>query len=114
MNTTTTLQNGASSYTDHSLIREEPLENNDLSSIMTLVGDRLQPSFAVKLHLLLEEVETTGLANVVSWRSHGRWALQKFVLLRFLVLLTHFVSYTMNRCFKVHEKKRFENEILPR
>jgi len=29
--------------------------------------------FPVKLHEMLDKIESDGLANVVSWASHGRW-----------------------------------------
>jgi len=44
--------------------------------------------FPVKLHEMLDKIESDGLANVVSWASHGR-------------------------CFCVHKPKEFVNHIMP-
>lgn len=45
--------------------------------------------FPVKLHEMLNKIESDGLAHVVSWASHGR-------------------------CFCVHKPKEFVNHIMPR
>jgi hypothetical protein len=44
--------------------------------------------FPVKLHEMLDKIESDGLANVVSWASHGR-------------------------CFCVHKPKEFVNHVMP-
>ena len=44
--------------------------------------------FPWKLYHMLEDVERRGMNDIVSWESGGR-------------------------CFKVHQKQRFEHEIIP-
>jgi hypothetical protein len=45
-------------------------------------------SFPLKLHTVLDQVETDGLAHVVSWQHHGR-------------------------CFIIHKPKEFTDHIMP-
>jgi hypothetical protein len=44
--------------------------------------------FPARLHYLISELEEDGQGNIVSWQPHGR-------------------------CFVVHDKRRFVEEILP-
>ncbi len=46
-------------------------------------------AFPVKLHAVLDQVATDGLAHVVSWMPHGR-------------------------CFVIHDPKEFVDHIMPR
>jgi len=46
-------------------------------------------SYAMKIHIMLEEVETKGEKDIISWMPHGR-------------------------AFKIHDERAFETNILPR
>jgi len=52
-------------------------------------GNQKHSNFPVQLHYLLSEMERDGHSEVASWHSHGR-------------------------SFAVHDKKRFEDEFLPK
>ena len=47
-----------------------------------------EDNFPVKLHYMIKELETDGMADIVSWQPHGR-------------------------CFVVHKQLHFVEKILP-
>jgi hypothetical protein len=58
-----------------------------------VVGSTEEPNygednFPVKLHFMLSELETDGMADIVSWQPHGR-------------------------CFLVHKQMHFVEKVLP-
>jgi hypothetical protein len=50
--------------------------------------NRGEENFPVKLHYMLTELETDGMADVVAWQPHGR-------------------------CFLVHKQQQFVEQVLP-
>jgi hypothetical protein len=69
------------SYHDYSDEAEKVLETSgDLN--------HTEDNFPVKLHYMIKELETDGMANIVSWQPHGR-------------------------CFLVHKQQHFVAKILP-
>jgi hypothetical protein len=47
-----------------------------------------EDNFPVKLHYMIKELETDGMADIVSWQPHGR-------------------------CFLVHKQRHFVEKVLP-
>lgn len=86
-------------YVDHTYVDHlhEPhdipktISVTDLASKHIAKGPRggVSVAFPLKLHQMLTTVEEEHLEHIVSWQSHGR-------------------------CFLVHDKKRFVDEIMPR
>ena len=80
-------------YTDHAtevaaaLYCNPPLKFLSLDS-HTPVKCGVTIPFPLKLHEMLDQIETDGLASVISWQSHGR-------------------------CFVVHDPKRFSENVMP-
>ena len=70
-------------YSDHAA--DKPLDPNSIK--FKAKGGVIFP-FPVKLHEMLDKIESDGLANVVSWANHGR-------------------------CFCVHKPKEFVNHVMP-
>ena len=62
---------------------------HDISAASAMTTGCSGSSFPSKLHRMLSDVEENGLEKVVSWASHGR-------------------------SFKVHDKKTFLTEIMPK
>jgi hypothetical protein len=50
--------------------------------------NRGEENFPVKLHYMLTELETDGMADIVTWQPHGR-------------------------CFLVHKQQQFVEQVLP-
>ncbi|KAG7349189.1 HSF-type DNA-binding protein [Nitzschia inconspicua] len=57
-------------------------------SILWNIASKSKTTYVVSIHNMLEDAESKGFIDVVSWIPHGR-------------------------CFKVHNEKRFEADVLP-
>jgi hypothetical protein len=64
---------------------------NEAEKVLETSGDELihgEDNFPVKLHYMIKELETDGMADIVSWQPHGR-------------------------CFLVHKQQHFVEKVLP-
>jgi hypothetical protein len=64
---------------------------NEAEKVVGSSGDDLnhgEDNFPVKLHYMIKELETDGMAHIVSWQPHGR-------------------------CFLVHKQLHFVEKVLP-
>mmetsp|Transcript_8154 Transcript_8154/g.11746 ORF Transcript_8154/g.11746 Transcript_8154/m.11746 type:complete len:859 (-) Transcript_8154:1336-3912(-) len=77
-------------YHDHSLELPTAMEENPMFTSVAKSGKSggSQPSFPVKLHELLSEIEADGYGFILSWLPHGR-------------------------SFKIHKQQEFLDVILP-
>jgi hypothetical protein len=64
------------------------IERVDESVVEPPQLNRGEENFPVKLHYMLTELETDGMADIVGWQPHGR-------------------------CFLVHKQQQFVEQVLP-
>ncbi len=75
-------------YHDHANDDPGTSSVEQVSEMINVRGGVKTP-FPLRLHTMLDAVESEGLANIVSWQPHGR-------------------------AFVVHDTQRFVHEIMPR
>lgn len=73
-------------YRDHSADTEETAGCTDAPKCRR--GGVTTP-FPLRLHQVLDQVETDGYADIISWKPHGR-------------------------CFVIHKPKQFVEEVMPK
>lgn len=59
-------------YHDYSVVPDEALGTSAEAALGSVQMANTQPSFPVKLHHMLEEVENGGFDDIVGWEVHGR------------------------------------------
>ena len=59
-------------YHDFSVVPDEALGTSAEATIGAVQMANAQPSFPVKLHHMLEQVEKEGNDDIVGWETHGR------------------------------------------
>jgi hypothetical protein len=70
-------------YNDYANEAEKVLETSGADDL-----NHGEDNFPVKLHYMIKELETDGMADIVSWQPHGR-------------------------CFLVHKQLHFVEKVLP-